>query len=207
MHHGKWNHEKRETYETSMEPEAEMRRLGYKWIAEKSATKTECMGLIILQFADRIEAARRREHKLLRLCARWIYSHDIYGHMSKELITKCKEVLGDDGQFTEYEMQKPAPVGNSAAMREALGKIRAELWNNTVIAGKKKFALYEIADAALSAPPRNCDVGTADEQNYRHGLWCSKHDVNGDMEADCANNACSQCIFKWAYEANESEVQ
>ena len=48
--------------------------------------------------------------------------------------------------------------GNAAALREALGKLRAELWNNTVIAGKKKIALYEIADAALSAPPRNCDV-------------------------------------------------
>ena len=42
-------------------------------------------------------------------------------------------------------------------LREALGKIRAELWNNTIIAGKRKFELYEIADAALAAPPRNCD--------------------------------------------------
>ena len=37
-------------------------------------------------------------------------------------------------------------------LREALGKLRAELWNNTVISGKRKFELYEIADAALAAP-------------------------------------------------------
>ena len=47
--------------------------------------------------------------------------------------------------------------GDVAKLREALGKLRAELWNNTVIAGKRKFELYEIADAALAAPPRNCD--------------------------------------------------
>ena len=50
---------------------------------------------------------------------------------------------------------------NVAKLREALGKLRAELWNNTVIAGKKKLALYEIADAALAAPPRNCDKYTS----------------------------------------------
>lgn len=42
--------------------------------------------------------------------------------------------------------------GDAAKLREALGKLRAELWNNTVIAGKRKFELYEIADAALAAP-------------------------------------------------------
>ena len=57
--------------------------------------------------------------------------------------------------------------------------------------------IINVLKSSLSSPLRNCDVGTADEQNYRHGLWCSKHDVNGDMEADCANNACSQCILKW----------
>ena len=63
---------------------------------------------------------------------------------------------------------------------------------------EKREGLENEARAALAEPPRNCDVGTVDEQNYRHGLWCCAHDVNGDMEADCAHNACSQCILKWA---------
>lgn len=54
-------------------------------------------------------------------------------------------------------MNEHETSGDNAKLREALGKLRAELWNNTVIAGKKKLALYEIADAALAAPARNCD--------------------------------------------------
>lgn len=49
--------------------------------------------------SDRIEAACKRERDLIRSCARWILAHDIYGHMSKELLAECKNVLGDDGQF------------------------------------------------------------------------------------------------------------
>ena len=40
-----------------------------------------------------------RERRLLKSCARWILTHDIYGHMAKELVAECKEVLNDDGQF------------------------------------------------------------------------------------------------------------
>ena len=56
-----------------------------------------------------------------------------------------------------FDAARKRERGDCAKMREALGKLRAELWNNTVIAGKRKFELYEIADAALAAPPRNCD--------------------------------------------------
>ena len=40
---------------------------------------------------------------------------------------------------------------------------------------------YEITEAiekcfaALSAPPRNCDVGTEEEQKYRFKAYCDKH--------------------------------
>lgn len=66
-------------------------------------------------------------------------------------VTAGKQELNANSKSAQIEF------GNVAKLREALGKLRAELWNNTVIAGKKKFALYEIADAALAAPPRNCD--------------------------------------------------
>lgn len=51
------------------------------------------------QVADRLEAARKREQGLLRSCARWISTHDIYGNMAQELLAECKKVLGDDGKF------------------------------------------------------------------------------------------------------------
>lgn len=50
-------------------------------------------------WADRIEAAWKREQELLRSCARWINTHDIYSNMAKELLAECKEVLHDDGNF------------------------------------------------------------------------------------------------------------
>ena len=50
-------------------------------------------------YADRLEEATERERHLLKSCARWIFTHDIYGHMSRELLAECKELLHDDGQF------------------------------------------------------------------------------------------------------------
>ena len=81
-------------------------------------------------------------------------------------VTAGKQELNANSKSAQIEF------GNVAKLREALGKLRAELWNNTVIAGKKKFALYEIADAALAAPARQCDVGTADEQGIRLRKFC-----------------------------------
>lgn len=59
----------------------------------------EWVGAKMRYYADRFEAAQRRERRLLKSCARWIFCHDIYGHMAKELLAECKEVLNDDGQF------------------------------------------------------------------------------------------------------------
>ena len=54
---------------------------------------------LLALYADRIEAAAKREKRLLKSCARWILTHDIYGNMAKELLAECKEVLHDDGRF------------------------------------------------------------------------------------------------------------
>ena len=40
-----------------------------------------------------------RERRWLKTCARGILTHDIYGHMSREILAECKEVLNDGGQF------------------------------------------------------------------------------------------------------------
>ena len=65
---------------------------------------------------------------------------------------------------------KGETVGNPAELRKALGKLRAELWNNAIISGKRKFELYEIADAALAAPARNCDVYDKEEVRMAYHL-------------------------------------
>lgn len=91
-------------------------------------------------------------------------------------------------------------------LREVLGKLRAALWNNTVIAGKRKFELYEIADAALAAPPRNCDVGTAEEQAERYMNFC--HNYPKCTGCPCVGQMkYKQCEFAWSqlpYEDGET---
>jgi len=128
-----------------------------------------------------------------------------------DAIAHCDEVAGacDTGCRREHKQladwlrelkdRRRYKGGNVAAMREALGKIRAELWNNTVIAGKKKFALYEIADHALAAPPRQCDMGTIGEQYNRFDEFCASHYQEYTV-GHCSKCPFSEptCKFAWA---------
>ncbi len=54
-------------------------------------------------------------------------------------------------------------VGNAAAMREALEALIA-YWDWNGFDAMRESRLKDMARAALSAPPRNCDMGTPEEQ-------------------------------------------
>ena len=93
-------------------------------------------------------------------------------------------------ETTTPTREKSSAVGNAAAMREALEQIRELL----SIGGKPDTAMciryeaaYLIAKEALSVPPRNCDVGTADEQRDRLESFCARHFRYS------AYNPCSGC--------------
>lgn len=109
---------------------------------------------------DRLEAAHKREVDALKQrCAE--LSAEITA--KDEVIKRLNDAIAEEQRRKMATAENSSAVGDAAKLREALGNLRAELWNNTVIAGKRKFELYEIADAALAAPPRNCDVYSADE--------------------------------------------
>lgn len=95
--------------------------------------------------------------------------------------------------------------GNAAAMREAL-----EAFNNLFEQGvicisyvnsaeeiKQIKELYRKTKAALSAPPRNCDIGTAANQAVRYMKFCRNY-------PRCTGCPCvgkmkyNQCEFAWA---------
>ena len=63
-------------------------------------------------------------------------------------------------------------AGDAAALRAVLEKIVriAEEWDTPGIHAVQTtlYRIIEAARAALSAPPRNCDVGTAEEQERRY---------------------------------------
>ena len=83
--------------------------------------------------------------------------------------------------------------GNAAKMREACDNI-SEYAKAAACHTEDAHLLgylnqIEIwAEDALAEPPRNCDVGTAEEQSKRHREWC--------RQARCVFG-CIQCIAEW----------
>ena len=86
---------------------------------------------------------------------------------------------------------------NVAAMREALESAENELWSRGAFDESKKCA------AALSAPARNCDVGTAEEQERRYEKFCDSHKWVDDDGANACSSQCPlynalDCALHWA---------
>ncbi|MBQ4199553.1 MAG: hypothetical protein II649_06695 [Kiritimatiellae bacterium] len=167
-----------EKQETSADVIAEMRKLGE--LDGKSTDKIprSLMGLGLRTYADRLEAAATRERLLSKL---------------PENDNSAPVVSTGDN--------KP---GNAAAMREALHSLidvierldgNNPLWWHNNAPGVKAL---KIAKAALAAPPRNCDVGTAEEQADRFMEFCD--DEKGDLQ-HCRNcRLCNayDCELAWA---------
>ena len=90
---------------------------------------------------------------------------------------------------SEATTEKSSAVGNAAAMREALNAIKDTLdeWrtNGEMMEHWQYSELFGIANAALSAPPRNCDVGTAEEQAERFDEFCYNHRSREKGCGDC----------------------
>ena len=133
----------------------------------KCADGTEKHGLYDLRdygtdylraLADNIEAAMKRERES--------------GADAAQICGEIGEMIGREATSEKYSQ-----VGNAAKMREALANIVL----TTIKAGKSISCdvacgiISSTAKAALSAPPRNCDVGTVAEQNERFDKYCYDH--------------------------------
>lgn len=97
---------------------------------------------------------------------------------------------------------------NVAAMHKALVTIRKRLV--AAYASESEFMqlsndkpLVDLIDAALSKPPRQCDVGTAEEQLKRHGEWCAMRPTTTHPCLD--RGWCHKCFAKWAQTPYEAE--
>lgn len=103
--------------------------------------------------------------------------------------------------------EKSSTVGDAAAMREALREIceYIESFRKYIVPGKHKrlTALFAVVDtifakarAALSAPQRNCDVGSVEEQTERFIDYCSRCEKS-KMDIELIRDR-SKCIVRWA---------
>ena len=130
-------------------------------------------------YADRIEAAAKREREL--------------GAEAAQIVGEIGEIIG-----REATREKSSRVGNAAAMREALSDSCYAMFNflKTQNGGYVEMAnALDKAKAALAKPPRNCDVGTAEEQEERHNRWCKSMK---QRTKDCWVVGCRKCFIKWS---------
>ena len=126
-------------------------RIGDLCAEDTSASRPEYINDILASYAARIEAAHKRE---------------------REAGTEAAQICGEIGEMIgrEATTEKSSAVGNAAAMREALEKVRFYLpyfLQYVRLHDAQSGGCYEkkleVVAAAISAPPRNCDVGTAEE--------------------------------------------
>ena len=113
----------------------------------------------VLEFANRIEAAAKRE---------------------REAGAEAAQVCGEIGEMIgrEATREKSSRVGNTEKMREALSDACYAMFNflKTQNGGYGEMAkALDKAKAALAEPPRNCDVGTDEEQSRRYEELCDRH--------------------------------
>ena len=128
------------------------------------------------RLADELDAAVKEEREMLREAA-----------TSKML--EGATIIDNRGQ------------GNAAALSEALEKLQAEIglyYKNEWIPYDSWEGSYDLIDAALSAPPRQCDVGSADEQLKRWRKFCENLHDCGDCPANKKDGISADCFANWS---------
>lgn len=192
--------------ETIVDIIAEMRFHGQQNIdAEKDKPEYGILtveGRIAQNYADRLEAARKREKAAIEADALAVGGM-VEASRKRELLSKTRE--NDNSGAAVYNSDNS---GDCAKMREALQQAKV-----AILAARKKMGvdnpiILEIIDAALAAPPRNCDVGTVKEQFERWQAFCGRHDpVCKGCPCDGPECSFAFCFAKWAqmpYEDGET---
>ena len=153
---------------------------------EGHAGDASCLEWVSAKFtsyANRIEAAAKRE---------------------REAGAEAAQICGEIGEMIgrEATREKSSRVGNAAKMRNALENVYSTLERlNPYLLHiddmriRREFRgmlchAKNATDFAISAPPRNCDIGNALEQVSRHRIWCK-------CGGGCAVS-CKMCFAKWS---------
>lgn len=106
--------------------------------------------------------------------------------------------------------EKYSRVGNVAKMYEALDIIRRDSWelmerSNDLRCNILARRISATIRNAISTPPRNCDVGTAEEQWRRWRIFCDSTSCNS-CPCQSEYEPSAVCFCRWAQMPYESEV-
>ena len=189
-----------EKHETQAEIIAEMRFHAQQNIDAEKGSPTfgilSMEGQIARDYADRAEAAHKREVDALTTKLE-VAKHcwKVWSDRADELKNKCNE-----------QYAKLKTVGNVAKLREAAKYVQSTmegLRDPTDKNNAEFIRIWEIVSAALAAPPRNCDVGTAEEQAQRFSRFCDANKYVGDDGTNWCSPTCPcyniiDCGVKWA---------
>lgn len=148
--------------------------------------------------ADRFDAAHKRERAKIEADALAV-GGIVEAARKSELSKNASKNWADFGQ-----------LGDAAKLRGVLETLR-ELLGDLLRLGDAEYHddfsnFCNIIDAALAAPPRNCDVGTAEEQHARFVSYCDRCDCPmgcdhrknfvGVLKPECASIL--TCFIRWA---------
>ena len=103
-------------------------------------------------------------------------------------------------------------TSNNAKMRDALEDAKAFLLKHGCDCSEGTAVVSRIS-AALATPPRNCDVGTAEEQTDRFKDLCRKYRRGPGPRANCKGCPIQHeslhegCTFAWAQRPYEAGAE
>ena len=97
-------------------------------------------------------------------------------------------------------------ASNVRAMYDALVKVK-RLFDGLIMFQPSIRKAHKAVNAALAAPPRNCDVGTAEEQSERYEKFCYAHRSREKGCGGCPLCDIVCCGFAWLQMPYESEVK
>ena len=160
----------------------EMRKHGYNVVSVNR----------MADIIDRIVSAEKREREA-----------------GAEAAQICGEMVGRE-EAKNKSVTNCNRLGNAAKMREALENIAeyakaAECHTEDahLLGYLNQIAMW--AEDALSAPPRNCDVGTPEEQHRRFMRFCDSKSMGY-----CWGRGRRKCMAQWGqipYEGENKEIK
>lgn len=122
----------------------------------------------------------------------WRADHDWGGNVWIDEAKRICAIMNEEARH---------PIGNGAKMREALEAVDDAFSDGSLYASGDCPTPHDVSvfedvrdkvKAALAEPPRNCDVGTAEEQAKRHVGWCDR------LNHCSRTHSCRECFAKWA---------
>ena len=183
-------------------------RIGDLCAEDTSAARPAYINDFLASYADRIEAAWKREVETTTDESSAVGNAGTVREIAQEMLnTSMQAVTAEriNGWATRLAAACEQPVtdcnqlGNAVAMREALEAIKDTLdkWRLNGVEYWQYSELFDIANTVLSAPPRNCDVGTAEEQSERYEKFCYAHRSREKGCGDCPLCDIPCCEFAW----------